>query len=111
MEWVRIAEPIAYEIGLKPWEFEQLQPGEFMLMLEAENRRQREQDYRAAYFLSYIIAPYLKKGSSLSLDDIVNPLWMGAEEIQENKQRKIQSDKENDREILEKEFGWALGGD
>ena len=70
-----MAEPAAYSIGLKPHEFEEMQPGEFLVMLEAVNRRRREEDYRTAYFLSFVIAPYLKKDSKLTLEDIVDLLW------------------------------------
>ena len=80
-----MAEPVAYAIGLKPHEFEEMQPGEFLIMLEAVNRQRREEDFRTAYFLSFVIAPYLKKDSKISLEDIVDPLWMTEEELKEKK--------------------------
>lgn len=102
-----MAEPVAYAIGLKPHEFEEMQPGEFLVMLEAVNRQRREEDYRTAYFLSFVIAPYLKKDSKISLEDIVDPLWMTEEELKEKK-RLAAKQKETDRAVLEQEFAWAL---
>ena len=110
-EWVKATEPIAYSIGLKPNEFEQVQPGEFWLLLEANVKRQQEQDYRTAYFLSYIIAPYLKNGETLDIEDIVAPLWGKADERKKQKQIEMKQRKEKDRAILEAEFGWALGSE
>lgn len=103
-----MAEPLAYEIGLKPKEFEQMQPGEFWLLLEANNRRQREQDYRTAYFLSYLIAPYLKKESTITIEDIVEPLWEDPAELKKRKAKERKKKIEADRQTLEKEFAWAL---
>lgn len=103
-----MAEPAAYSIGLKPHEFEEMQPGEFLVMLEAVNRRRREEDYRTAYFLSFVIAPYLKKDSKLTLEDIVDPLWMTEEELKEKKRLAEKQKKETDRAVLEQEFAWAL---
>lgn len=103
-----MAEPVAYAIGLKPHEFEEMQPGEFLIMLEAVNRRRREEDFRTAYFLSFVIAPYLKKDSKLTLEDIVDPLWMTEEELKEKKRLAAKQKKETDRAVLEQEFAWAL---
>lgn len=106
-----MAEPVAYAIGLKPHEFEEMQPGEFLIMLEAVNRRRREEDFRTAYFLSFVIAPYLKKDSKLTLEDIVDPLWLTEEELKEKKRLAEKRQKESDRAVLEEEFAWALGGE
>ena len=103
-----MAESVAYAIGLKPHEFEEMQPGEFLIMLEAVNRRRREEDFRTAYFLSFVIAPYLKKDSKLTLEDIVDPLWMTEEELKEKKRLAEKQKKETDRAVLEQEFAWAL---
>ena len=103
-----MAEPVAYAIGLKPHEFEGMQPGEFLVMLEAVNRQRREEDFRTAYFLSFVIAPYLKKDSKLTLEDIVDPLWMTEEELKEKKRLAAKQKKETDRAVLEQEFAWAL---
>ena len=103
-----MAESVAYAIGLKPHEFEEMQPGEFLIMLEAVNRRRREEDFRTAYFLSFVIAPYLKKDSKLTLEDIVDPLWMTEEELKEKKRLAAKQKKETDRAVLEQEFAWAL---
>lgn len=106
-----MAEPLAYAIGLNPREFEEMQPGEFMLMLEAVNRQKREQDFRTAYFLSFVIAPYLKNDSKLTLEDIVDPLWLTEEELKEKKRLAEKQQKETDRAVLEQEFAWALEGE
>lgn len=104
-------EPVAYFIGLKPCEFKQMQPGEFWLLLEAHAKRQQEQDYRTAYFLSYLIAPYVKEGASIDIEDIVAPLWGKAEEVKQRKALERQQKKEADRKVLETEFAWALGSE
>lgn len=104
-------EPVAYFIGLKPCEFKQMQPGEFWLLLEAHAKRQQEQDYRTAYFLSYLIAPYVKEGKTIDIEDIVAPLWGKAEELQKKRALERQQKKEVDRKVLETEFAWALGSE
>ena len=106
-----MAEPVAYAIGLKPHEFEEMQPGEFLVMLEAVNRQRREEDFRTAYFLSYLIAPYVKEGASIDIEDIVAPLWGKAEEVKQRKALERQQKKEADRKVLETEFAWALGSE
>ena len=58
--------------------------------------------------MSFVIAPYLKKDSKLTLEDIVDPLWMTEEELKEKKRLAAKQKKETDRAVLEQEFAWAL---
>jgi len=99
---------MAYGIGIHPREFEAMQPGEFWLMLEATVRRQKEQDRRAAYFLSVLMTPYMKEGAQIDIEDIVAPLWGEAEERKRQKEAEARARRKEDREILETEFAWAL---
>jgi hypothetical protein len=99
---------MAYGIGIHPRELEAMQPGEFWLMLEAAVRRQKEQDRRAAYFLSYLMAPYMKEGTKIDIEDIVAPLWGEAEERKKQKEVEARAKRIEDRAVLEQEFAWAL---
>ena len=99
---------MAYEIGIHPREFEAMQPGEFWLMLEAVVRRQREQDRRAAYFVSVLMTPYMKEGTQIDIEDIVAPLWGEAEEHRKRKEAEARAKRKEDRAVLEREFAWAL---
>jgi hypothetical protein len=95
-------------MGIHPGEFEVMQPGEFWLMLEAHARRQKERDRRAAYFLSYLMAPYMKEGTKIDIEDIVAPLWGEAEERKKQKEAEASARRKRDRAVLEAEFAWAL---
>ena len=107
-EWVKKTEPLAYRLGIRPGEFAAMQPGEFWLALEAEAKRQKEQDRRAAYFLSYLMAPYMKEGARIDIGDIVAPLWGEEKERKKEKEAQAREQRRRDRAVLEKEFAWAL---
>lgn len=107
-EWARQTEPLAYELGIRPREFEGMQPGEFWLVLEAHVRRQKEQDRRAAYFVSILMAPYMKEGTHIDVEDIVAPLWGETEELKQKRALERRKKQESDRQVLETEFAWAL---
>ena len=74
---MRYAEPIAYRIGFKPSEFPRLTPLEFYRYLEASDERRRLQDYRVAYFISWLMSPQLKK--PIEPHEIADPLWITEE--------------------------------
>lgn len=48
------AEPIAYDIGLKPWEFWRLTPAELDALVEAAHRREEREAYRAAWLACHV---------------------------------------------------------
>lgn len=98
-DWVRYAEPIAYRIGLKPFEFPQLTPLEFYKYLEADDERRRLQDYRAAYFISWLMSPHLKE--PIEPHEIADPLWV-------TKEDKVRSAKE-EMAYLKQIFGLEGG--
>lgn len=86
------SEPVAYRIGLKPTEFEELTPGEFRLLVEASEARRRDEDYRRSYFVAMLINPHLK--DPMSPDQIFDPLYYTAEEIEEKKNRQAEDEAE-----------------
>lgn len=83
---------MAYRIGLKPAEFEELTPGEFRLLVEASEARRRDEDYRRSYFVAMLINPHLK--DPMSPDQIFDPLYYTAEEIEEKKNRQAEDEAE-----------------
>lgn len=92
---------MAYEKGFKPAEFADLQPGEFYKYLQACDRKQRDSDYRAAYFVSWLLAPY----GNVDYKKIADPLWEGKRLMQE--QDTVEMKRE--RETLIAEFGLEEG--
>lgn len=86
------SEPVAYRIGLKPAEFEELTPGEFRLLVEASEARRRDEDYRRSYFVAMLINPHLK--DPMSPDQIFDPLYYTAEEIEEKKNQQAEDEAE-----------------
>lgn len=86
------SEPVAYRIGLKPAEFEELTPGEFRLLVEASEARRRDEDYRRSYFVAMLINPHLK--DPMSPDQIFDPLYYTAKEIEEKKNRQAEDEAE-----------------
>ena len=86
------SEPVAYRIGLMPAEFEELTPGEFRLLVEASEARRRDEDYRRSYFVAMLINPHLK--DQMSPDQIFDPLYYTAEEIEEKKNRQAEDEAE-----------------
>ena len=86
------SEPVAYRIGLKPVEFEELTPGEFRLLVEAYEARRKDEDYRRSYFVSMMMNPHLKE--PISPEQIFDPLYYTAEEIKEKKNRQAEDEAE-----------------
>lgn len=83
---------MAYRIGLMPAEFEELTPGEFRLLVEASEARRRDEDYRRSYFVAMLINPHLK--DPMCPDQIFDPLYYTAEEIEEKKNRQAEDEAE-----------------
>lgn len=83
---------MAYRIGLKPQEFEELSPGEFRRLVEAYEARRKDEDYRRSYFVSLLMNPHLKE--PISPEQIFDPLYYTAEEIKEKKNRQAEDEAE-----------------
>lgn len=86
---------MAYGLGFKPWEFEQLQPQELYRYLKGQQEFQKRKDYRTAYWISWLLSPYVKE--PLSVEKMVTPLWSTPE--------KEMSKLLKDKKIIMKEFG------
>lgn len=72
-----------------------MQPYEFYVCLEGSREKQKQEDIRNAYWMTWLLSPYSKK--PLTVKQLTAPLW-------ENPVSKAQKAKE-DREILLREFG------
>ena len=86
------SEPVAYRIGLKPVEFEELTPGEFRPLDEAYEARRKDEDYRRSYFVAMLMNPHLKE--PISPEQIFDPLYYTADEIKEKKNRAAEEELE-----------------
>lgn len=95
MEWLEWAEPIAYgPLGLKPWEFERLQPHEFMQLWDGYRWRQEQQENLMAYFVSGLMNVSGKKLKRLiTSEDLIKPL------------RQPVRNRKQDEEYLMEQFG------
>lgn len=68
-------EPVAYGLlALKPWELEQLQPYEFLLMVEGAIWRKERQEDIMAYFITPLININLEKKHQISPQVLIEPL-------------------------------------
>lgn len=61
-------------MGLKPWEFEKLQPQELYKMLDARAERDKAIDSRLAYFVYWIVAPNVTPEAKVSPQSIYEGL-------------------------------------
>ena len=95
MEWAEAAERVAFSAGLKPDEFLDMQPHEFLKFINCKNEAIKNEDMRRAYFTSWLLAPHVKKVPTPQV--IYEGLWVTEEE--KRNQQKV------DYEILKKEFG------
>lgn len=53
---------MAYEMGLRPWEFQRMTPAEFTQAVEGYHRRQEREWERTAWLVQHMYVPHLKKG-------------------------------------------------
>ncbi|MDU3215721.1 MAG: hypothetical protein E6672_07795, partial [Negativicoccus succinicivorans] len=58
-----------------PWEFEELTPREFELMVDGYKTRQKNLDARAALFTCYQVNAQRDKNSQIKVADIMQQLW------------------------------------
>lgn len=56
------AEAKAYDIGLKPWEFQRMTPAELRGMVDGYERRQESLRELAAFVVMHMYAPHMRKG-------------------------------------------------
>ena len=89
-DWLKYAEPIAYQIGSHPAEFEEMQPGEFLLFLKGFEDRRKDEDFRRSYFTAMLMNPHLEK--PISPQTIFNPLYYSPDEIKKMQDEKKQAD-------------------
>ena len=93
-DWIDATETQAYALNIKPAEYEQLQPHELRKIFDGYKNKQKDEDYREAYFLSWLVNCQVTE--AVSPADIADPLWI------------TQNEKENqklqDRDVLFKEF-------
>ena len=53
---------LAYEIGLRPWEFDRLTPLEFEQMVDGYRKRRDRDWYQVAWMVAHLLAPHRKRG-------------------------------------------------
>jgi hypothetical protein len=75
-DWINMTEGQAYAIGILPTEYEQLQPQELRKIFRAYRAKQKDQDYRTAYFVSWLVNCHLLK--PVAAAQIADPLYMTA---------------------------------
>lgn len=61
-------------MGLKPGEFEKLQPQELYKMLDAQHERDKSIDSRLSYFVYWIVAPHITSEAKVSPQSIYEGL-------------------------------------
>lgn len=93
-DWIEATETQAYALNIKPAEYENLQPQELRKIFNGYKNKQKDADYRKAYFLSWLVNVQVTE--QVTPEKIADPLWI------------TQNEKENqklqDRDVLFKEF-------
>lgn len=77
-----------------------MQPRELYKMMDAYRKRNKDADRKRAYLTTWIVNPHLKE--PVKPDDIFNPMYYSAEEIEKMKQEKAKSDLEYFESFKEK---------
>lgn len=88
-------------MGFRPDEVEDLQPHEIRKIFQADKERRKDEDFRRAYFISWLVNTQLQK--PINPKDIYDPLWTTAED----KAQEIH----NERKLLLEEFSGILEND
>lgn len=99
-DWIDATEEPAYAVGVSVEEYGRLQPQELRKIFNAYKKKQRDADYRTAYFLSWLINCQVT--DAISYTDIADPLHITADE----KRQKA----EEDKAILFDEFNLKQDG-
>ena len=84
-------------MGLKPWEFEKLQPQELYKMLDARMERDKAIDSRLSYFVYWIVAPSVTPEAKVSPKSIYDGLHPTPKHIRDK-------EKAEELEALKAEF-------
>lgn len=98
-DWIEATEESAYAVGIRPDEYGRLQPHELRKVFNAYRHKQKDQDYRTAYFISWMVNCQLQK--PVSAAQIADPLYITAEDKA--------AEAAADKEVLFKEFGLEGG--
>lgn len=80
-EWIESTEQSAYAVGIRPDEYGRLQPHELRKIFDAYKQKQKDRDYRTAYFLSWLVNLQVTK--PIEYTKIADPLYVTKEEQQE----------------------------
>lgn len=91
-------------MGLKPWEFEKLQPQELYKMLDAQHERDKSIDSRLSYFVYWMVAPHITKEAKVSPQSIYEGLHPTPKHVRDK-------EKEEELKALKKEFNLVQGGE
>ena len=89
-------------MGLKPWEFEKLQPQELYKMLDARVERDKSIDSRLAYFVYWIVAPHITSEAKVSPQSIYEGLHPIPKHVRDK-------EKEEELKALKAEFNLQGG--
>lgn len=71
--------PEAYEIGLKPWEYERLTPAQYAAMVAARSREREHLRATLAWLISWVTAPHVKR--AISTDKILGKNALGERRV------------------------------
>jgi len=69
IDWEGFRRIALVDLGLKPWEFDRLTLAELRLMQEAQRKREERETELAAWIISWVTGPHLKK--PISVDRIL----------------------------------------
>ena len=69
-----------------------MQPRELYKMMNAYRQRQKEEDRKRAYLVTWMVNPHLEK--PIKPDDVFDPMYYSPEELEKKKQEKMQADLE-----------------
>jgi hypothetical protein len=76
-------------LGLKPWEFDRLTPGEFSDMLNGYKEKVEAEKFRCAWMVANLVNVHLDKSNKVSIDDLLGKKDQLAEKKPEQKKREL----------------------
>ena len=79
-DWIDATEEQAYAVGVSVEEYGRLQPHELRKIFDAHKQKQKDADYRTAYFLSWLVNLQVTK--PIEYTKIADPLYITEEERQ-----------------------------
>jgi len=78
--WLTGQQGLAAELGLLPWDFWKLTPGELDDLAEGARQRSKEEWYRTAWLVSYLLKPHLKKGKKVTPESLLPKGFLNRED-------------------------------